>query len=86
MMKIQVICENCDKTTELTPKTVGNHASVRDLESDFRISEVRLDYDRNVDDIDEVEATVDELRIDCANCGNYIVLNDFDGNVYHYHR
>jgi hypothetical protein len=24
-----------------------------------------LDYDHNVDDIDEVEDTVEELRIDC---------------------
>ncbi|QLK06697.1 hypothetical protein BMG_3227 [Priestia megaterium] len=36
-----------------------------DLASKFQIREICLDYDHNVDDIYEVEDTVEELRIDC---------------------
>jgi site-specific recombinase XerD len=53
------------RLVELTPKTIGQHSSMDDLASKFQIREICLDYDHNVDDIDEVEDTVEELRIDC---------------------
>lgn len=65
------------RLVELTPKTIGQHSSMDALASKFQIREICLDYDHNVNDIDEVEATVEELRIDCNGCGDYIVLNDF---------
>ena len=85
MMKIQVICENCDKKAELTPRTVGHHCSIDFLGNNFRVNEIVLNYDRNVDEIDEVEAIVEELSIECTNCGSDIVLIDFSRHS-HYHR
>ncbi|MBO0997390.1 hypothetical protein IOC57_06440 [Bacillus sp. SD075] len=81
-MKVQVICEVCNKLVELVPLTNGQHADIGKIESDFRIQEIELDMDYNVDEIDEVTAEVKELRIDCNSCGNYIVLNEFPTHVY----
>lgn len=81
-MKIQVICENCNKIVELVPLTFGQHANIDKIESAFRIDEIRLNYDFNVDEIEEVTAEIEELRIDCKSCGNYIVLNEFPNHVY----
>ena len=81
-MKIIVFCEKCNSAVELTPKTYGQHASVRGIENEFKVSEITLDYDHSVDEIDDVTATVEDIRIDCKNCGDYIVLNDFPNYIY----
>ncbi|MGE6259205.1 hypothetical protein ACQKCU_15080 [Heyndrickxia sporothermodurans] len=81
-MKVQIICEDCNKLVELVPLTRGQHADISKIESDFRIQEIELDYDRTVDEVEEVTAEVKEIRFDCNNCGNYIVLNEFPSHVY----
>ena len=83
-MKIQLICENCNTFVELTPKTNGQHANIQEVESKFRIEHMQLDIDKNVDDIGDVEATIDEIRFDCKYCDEYIVLNNFPSYVYRY--
>lgn len=81
-VKVIVLCEKCKSAVELTPQTYGQHASLRDIEDNFRVSEITLDYDHSVEEIDDVTATVDDIRIDCKNCGDYIVLKDFPSYVY----
>lgn len=81
-MKVIVLCEKCKSAVELIPKTYGQHASMRDIEDNFKVSEITLDYDHSVEEIDDVTATVDDIRIDCNNCGEYIVLKDFPSYVY----
>lgn len=76
-MKVMVFCEKCNSAVELTPQNNGQHASMDDIRDKFRIYEMTLEYDHEVDEIDEVTATIKDIRIDCKNCGEYIVLNDF---------
>lgn len=103
MLKVQIICENCNSVVELTPQTRGQHADMSEIRDHFRTSEeIDVDISDNLDKdfinklvqatsddavveilendiIDNVESDekLNELRIDCANCGNYIVLNNF---------
>ncbi|CAN7382250.1 hypothetical protein [Rossellomorea sp. LjRoot5] len=81
-MKVQVICEDCNTIVELQPTTRGQHANLSEIEDHFRVSEIELDYDTSVDEIDEVTAEIEEIRIDCKSCGNYLVLNDFPTHIY----
>lgn len=81
-MKVQVICGNCEKIVELTPITDGQHAHISKIEDNFRIHEIELDYDYTVDEVEEVTATIEDIRIDCKTCGSYIVLNEFPSHVY----
>ena len=81
-MKIQIICENCNKIVELVPLDRGNHAHMSKIEEEFRIHEIELDYDHAVDEIEDVTAQIEDIRIDCKSCGEYIVLNQFPSYVY----
>jgi hypothetical protein len=102
-MKVQFICEDCNKMVELTPQTRGQHVNVQSVNDYFRTSfEIEYDNSDNLEDsfisllseasdkqevreileneITEnvnVDGKLNELRIDCTNCGNYIVLNNF---------
>ena len=85
-MKIQVICEKCGKVVELMPVTVGHHAYVNRelLDCDFYISDVVVECSSS-DDLEEItdfdDLSIDkelkELRIDCRDCGEWIILTDF---------
>ncbi len=85
-MKIQIICENCGKLVELTPETQGKLAYVhRNLwNNNFYVSDTVIECS-STDDIEEIsdfdditiDKTLNELRIDCRECGNYIVLTEF---------
>ncbi|MFJ3389334.1 hypothetical protein [Lysinibacillus sp. NPDC086135] len=85
-MKINIICEKCETEVELTPKTVGRHANLNDLDDRFRISEIKLDENFDEDEppkeFSDLDIRVEEVRIDCKNCGEYIVLNNFPTYVY----
>jgi len=85
-MKIQVICENCGKMVELVPETQGQLAYVHSKlwSNEFYVSDTVIECS-STDDIEEIsdfdDITIDkelkEVRIDCRDCGNYIVLTDF---------
>jgi hypothetical protein len=77
-MKVQVICERCNSIVELVPQTVGEHAHFEDIEKKFRVDEIKINLD------DDNEHTLDEIRIVCKQCGDYIVLNEFPSNYYYY--
>jgi hypothetical protein len=82
-MKLQVICENCGKLVELLPEDDGNHAYVKRnlIDKDFYISDTVIecsssDNIENLTDFDDIDIDTElkEIRIDCRDCGNYIVL------------
>jgi len=87
MIKLQVICDKCGKVVELKPQDNGNHSYVYRalLNKDFYIQDIDiekevegdLDEISDVDDLD-VNAELKEIRIDCRNCGEFIVLTGFD--------
>lgn len=82
MMKIIVKCENCGNEVEITPETQGNVAyCIQHLqENDFYFYGAEIDTDLQQDvvtDPIDVDTKLKEIRIDCRNCGEYIVL-DFD--------
>jgi hypothetical protein len=81
-VKILIICEKCGHFVELVPVTKGQHVHLNDNDERFRISEIELDYDYSVDEIEEVTAEVKEIRFDCKSCGDYIVLDEFPRHVY----
>ncbi|PJI07652.1 MULTISPECIES: hypothetical protein [Clostridium] len=86
-MKIQVICEHCGKVVELTPQDIGKHSYIYDKlnDNDFSISDIEIDHDlsgdlddiNDLDDID-VDKTLNEIRVNCKNCGDYIILKGFE--------
>lgn len=85
-MKIQVICEKCGSITELLSMDNGNHTYVnRELiEKDMYVSEVTIEAEANgdIEDLEDISdadvtATLQEVRIDCKACGDYIVLTEF---------
>lgn len=102
-MKVQIICEKCNKVVELTPQTQGQLSSIGVIRDYFSIEEdidvsLNSDLDENfitslteVDSQDEVreileneitenvehESNLNELRINCKYCGEYIILNNF---------
>lgn len=85
-MKVQVICERCGNIAELVPETRGQHAYVNRelLNKKFYVSDVSIECS-STDDIEDisnfddifVDKELKEVRIDCRNCGDYIVLTDF---------
>jgi len=77
-MKIQLICENCNTILELAPENYGQEVRLGNMDGVFHTHDVELDYDFNVDDIEDVTAKLDSIRFDCKQCSNYIVLKDFD--------
>lgn len=85
-MKLQVICENCGKVVELLPETQRNHAYINRnlIDKDFCVSDIDIecstsDNIENITDFDDisVDKELKEIRIDCRDCGNYIVLTGF---------
>ena len=79
-MKIIIECEKCGNRVEIESETRGNVAyfEQRLLENDFYIFEVDIDAELqkdSVDDADDVETNLKEIRIDCQKCGDYICLN-----------
>lgn len=85
-MKVQVICEKCGKLVELIPETRGQHAyfSRNLLNKGFYVSEVNINCSTTNDieeitDFDDIsiDKELEEIRIDCRECGNYIVLTEF---------
>ena len=79
-MKIIIECSNCGNRVEIESETMGNVAyfEQRILENDFYIFGVDIDAELqkdSVDDADDVETNLKEIRIDCQKCGDYICLN-----------
>ena len=79
-MKIIIECSNCGNRVEIESETMGNVAyfEQRILENDFYIFGVDIDVELqkdSVDDADDVETNLKEIRIDCQKCGDYICLN-----------
>ena len=79
-MKIIVRCENCGNEVEVKSVTQGNVAYFgQDLrDNDFYIFDAEIEkglLQDEVTDIDDVEAKLKEIRIDCRKCGNYICLD-----------
>lgn len=85
-MKIQVICEKCGKVVELKSETAGHHAYVHRelLDNDFYVDDVVIECSTSDDlevitDFDDIsiDKELKELRIDCRDCGEYIILTEF---------
>ena len=79
-MKIIIECEKCGNRVEIESETRGNVAYFEQglLENDFYIFGVDIDAELqkdSVDDADDVETNLKEIRIDCQKCGDYICLN-----------
>lgn len=77
-MKLQIKCD-CGNCMEVSPETFGNIAffSREAIKHDFTVEgscEVNLMEDE-VTDPDDVDATIKELRINCRNCGRYMILD-----------
>jgi hypothetical protein len=50
------------------------------IDNDFYIHDVNIEKEGDIDDIDDVddiETTLNSIRIDCRECGDFIVLEDF---------
>lgn len=86
-MKVQIICEHCGKVVELKPQDNGNHSYMQKPlnDSNFYISDIDIDHEldgdlEEVNDLDDIDVntTLKEIRITCRNCGNYIVLTEFE--------
>ena len=80
MMKVIVKCENCGNEVEITPGTQGNVADFSRalIENDFYYSDAKIKLELQqevVTDIDDVDKELQEIRIDCRNCGEYIQLD-----------
>jgi hypothetical protein len=79
-MKIIVECKTCGNRVEIESETLGKVAYIGQslLDNDFDIFcvdiDVELPYD-SVDDPDDIETKLKEIRIDCQKCGDYICLN-----------
>lgn len=79
-MKVIIQCGTCGNQVEIESETMGNVAyfEQRLLENDFYIFGVDIDAELqkdSVDDADDVETNLKEIRIDCQKCGDYICLN-----------
>ena len=79
-MKVIIQCGTCGNQVEIESETMGNVAyfEQRLLENDFCIFGVDIDAELqkdSVDDADDVETNLKEIRIDCQKCGDYICLN-----------
>ena len=79
-MKIILECSKCGNRVEIESETIGNVAYFEQqlLENDFYIFGVDIDAELqkdSVDDSDDVETNLKEIRIDCQKCGDYICLN-----------
>ena len=79
MMQVIVKCENCGNEVGITPETQGNVSyCIQQLEeNDFYFYGAEIDADLQQDvvtDPDDVDTKLKEIRIDCRNCGEYIVL------------
>ena len=79
-MKIILECSKCGNRVEIESETIGNVAYFEQqlLENDFYIFGVDIDAELqkdSVDDADDVETNLKEIRIDCQKCGDYICLN-----------
>ena len=79
-MKIILECSKCGNRVEIESETIGNVAYFEQqlLENDFYIFGVDIDAELqkdSVDDADDVETNLKEIRIDCRKCGDYICLN-----------
>lgn len=78
-MKVIIECE-CGNRVEIDPATRGQVAYFSRVLRDHTFNlydaqiEKNLDYD-TVTDSDDVSVKLKEIRIDCQNCGNYIVLD-----------
>lgn len=86
-MKVFIMCEHCGQAVELKPVDNGQHAYVHSklTEKNMYISEVTIDAEASgdIEDMDDISdayitTTLQEVRIDCRNCGrDYIVLTEF---------
>ncbi|RXZ00849.1 hypothetical protein [Fictibacillus sp. S7] len=83
-MKLVVQCEKCNNFVELIPTKFGQHANFSSIESRFKASEIQIEFDHDADSAEEVTPVLEEIRIDCNSCGDYIVLNEFPSHVYRY--
>lgn len=78
-MKVIIECE-CGNRVEIVPATFGKVAyfskNLRDHNFYLYDASIEkdLDYD-TVTDPDDVSAKLKEIRINCRQCGNYIVLD-----------
>lgn len=79
-MKIIVKCENCGNEVEINPVTVGRVAYFTQCleENNFFVFDTEIDVSLQQDvvtDEDDVDAQLKEIRIDCRNCDDYIILD-----------
>jgi divalent metal cation (Fe/Co/Zn/Cd) transporter len=86
MLKLQVVCQNCNKTVELKPETRGNVSYFRQrlTDKDFRIVGIKIESEVTTDleDIHKIEDTAEieinselkEIEIRCK-CGEYMYLD-----------
>lgn len=79
-MKIIVKCENCGNEVEINPVTMGNVAYFSQCleEKNFYVFGATIKAELQQDtvcDADDVDTELEEIRIDCRNCGEYIVLD-----------
>lgn len=77
-MKVQIICENCNNIVVLSPDNSGQEANLNNLGGKFYIQEVGLDFDIEVEEIEDVTVKLETIRFDCKFCNNFIVLTDFN--------
>lgn len=79
-MKIIVECKNCHNRVEIESETFGKVAYFEQalMAHNFSIYNTDFDIDLQQDavsDVDDVDVTLKEMRIDCDNCGEYICLS-----------
>ncbi len=73
-MKLQIICDKCGKIATLEPYQVDNQIYLNQLEG-FTIIDIDIEKNGDLDeisDIDDIETTVNCIRICCDNCGEYL--------------
>lgn len=78
-MKLILKCE-CGNYVEVEPETYGNVAYFERAlrEKDFDIDDRDIDIQLNEDivrDPDDVSAKLKEMRLDCRQCGRYLILD-----------
>jgi transcription elongation factor Elf1 len=81
-MKLILECQNCGNRVEMESTQVGQQVQMKRnlIDNDFYIHDVNIEKEGDIDDIDDVddiETTLNSIRIDCRECGDFIVLEDF---------
>ena len=78
---ISIKCPNCNKYYELASELNGKMISMNEFyQNGFHVNtpEIELDGDiENLEDLDDINSELKSIRIDCENCGEYIVLEEW---------